>query len=112
MYGTLEVQGLGSTTGGSMSTGKRCRFMSRILPYLRPSPKVAEVLLVRHLRAVDRGPPPGARDAARGGRCGIVGDEHRAAEGSMQYAWRSSSSFASTAWVDASACTRGRRRRD
>ena len=30
--------------------GERCRFTSRILPpYLRRSPKVAEVLLVRHL---------------------------------------------------------------
>jgi hypothetical protein len=38
-------------------------------------------------RAVDGGPPPGARDAARGGTLwDFVGDEHRAADGSMRYA--------------------------
>jgi hypothetical protein len=103
VYGTLEVQGLGSTTGGSMSTGKRCRFMRRILPpYLRPSPKVAEVLLVRQLRGLSKGDLRPALETLLGedavvlsatniGRltvvCGMLGGV--------------AAVFASAAWVDA-----------
>jgi len=85
-----------------------CRLASRILPpCLRRSPKVAEVPLVRHLRGLfDGGPPPRARD-----RCSmrtlwdLVGDEHRAADGSMRYAWRSSSSFArQPGWMPVRVC--------
>jgi len=48
--GALKVPGLGSTTGGSMSTGSGAGSRAGSLPpYLRRSPKIAEVLLMRHL---------------------------------------------------------------
>jgi len=103
--GTLEVQ-VGSTTGGSMSTGA--------VPVRDPDPAAVPASLVESrggaAGAASAGFRPGT-SARRSRRCSgktlwIVGDEHRAADGSMRYAWRSSSSFASTAWVD------GRRRRD
>ena len=49
--------------------GQRCKFTSRILPpYMRRSPKVAEVARALPARALDRRLPRGAREPARG-RC-------------------------------------------
>jgi len=104
--GTLEVQ-------GPPVNDRRVDEHGKAVPVHEPDPTVPASL------AESRGGAAGAASAGfrpgtsarRSRRCSgktlwIVGDEHRAADGSMRYAWRSSSSFASTAWVD------GRRRRD
>jgi hypothetical protein len=109
--GTLEVQGPRSTTGGSMSTrsgaGWRAGACRRTCVPRRKSRRCCWCGICAGCR---RGPRPGARDPARGGCCGIVGDEHSAADGSMRYAWKSSSSsFASASLGGCHACTCERR---
>ena len=68
--GTLEVRTPRVNDRRVGEEGERCRFTSRILPpYMRRSPKVAEVLPFCICGDFRRGLPPGARAAARrGGR--------------------------------------------
>ncbi|HET7585497.1 MAG TPA: hypothetical protein VFK13_11355 [Gemmatimonadaceae bacterium] len=64
--------------------GQRQRFTSRILPpYMRRSPKVAEVLPVLYLRGLSTGNffSGGPVDSAARGRGGRVANEHHAADG-------------------------------
>jgi hypothetical protein len=100
-----KCRGLGSTTGGSMSTGSgagwRAGSCRRTCVPRRKSRRCCWCGSI--CAGCRRGPPSSARDAARGGRCGILSATNigRLRAGSMRYAWKSSSSFASAAWLDA-----------
>jgi hypothetical protein len=62
------------------SNGQRFKFTSRILPpYMRRSPKVAELLPVLYLRGLSTGDFREALAALLGKDAAGLGDEHRAA---------------------------------
>ena len=71
--GTVEVRAPRVNDKRVDATGQRERFTSRILPpYMRRSPKVAEVLPILYLRGLsDRGLPRGAAGVARRRRGGV-----------------------------------------
>ena len=80
--GTLEVRAPRVNDRRVDEEGERCRFTSRLLPpYMRRSPKVGRGAAGSVFAgALDRGLPAGARDIARGGSRGFVGDKYRAAD--------------------------------
>jgi hypothetical protein len=67
--------------------GERCPLASRILRTRIARRKSRRCCWCGICAGCRRGPPPGARDAARRGTLwDFVGDEHRAADGSIRYA--------------------------
>ena len=83
--GTLEVRAPRVNDRRVDEEGERQRFTSRILPpYMRRSPKVAEVLPLLYLRGLSTGDFREALPVLLGGRRGgAEPDEHRAADGEL-----------------------------
>jgi putative transposase len=79
--GTLDVRAPRVNDRRVDEEGERCRFMSRLLPpYMRRSPKVAEVLPVLYLRGLSTGDFRPALETLLGEEAAGVGDEYRAAD--------------------------------
>src|SRR5216110_1662493 len=79
--GTIPVSAPRVNDRRTDQDGERRRFTSRILPpYMRRSPKVAEVLPVLPAGPLHRRLPRGSGGAARGQCCRVVRHEHRPAD--------------------------------